>query len=83
MISFGILKRNNIYEFMIERYRMNKPILKSMKLYVGNKGILSIFDGRFGIGRNKIDYTLSLRLKPDGNNFYEDFSTGLGLKWNI
>jgi hypothetical protein len=80
---FGVQKRNENVEFLMERYRMNQKLLKSMRLYVGNKGFLGMFEGRFGLGRSNVDYTLNLKLKTGGGNFYNDFSMGASLKWNI
>lgn len=76
-------KKNNIYEFLVERYRMNQKWLKSVKISAGNKGFLTTLEGKINIWKSVLDYSLNMRVKPGGGNFYNDFSSNLNLKWNL
>jgi hypothetical protein len=78
-----VQKKNDIYEFLVERYRINHRLLKSIKLYVGNKGFLSIIEGKVSPWKGMLEYAIKLRLKPGGGNFYNDFSSNLTLSWNL
>lgn len=80
---FGVQKRNDNYEFLVERYKISQRLLKTLKFSVGNKGCLNSYEGKLNIWKSWLDYTLNLRLKPGGGNFYNDFSANLSMKWNI
>ena len=62
---------------------MKQKWLKSIKFYAGNKGFLGVFDGRLNFFRINVDYTLNLKVKPGGGNFYNDCTVGAYLKWNL
>jgi len=80
---FGVQKKNEIYEFLVERYKISYKWLKTVKFSVGNKGCLTTFEGKFSLWKTALEYGLNLKLKPGGGNFYNDFSSSLNLKWNL
>lgn len=82
-LRFGVQKKNEAFEFLIERYKLKMKLLKSIKLYAGNKGFLGILDGKFSLWKGSVAYGLNMKVKPGGGNFYNDCSLGLNINWSI
>jgi hypothetical protein len=79
----GLQRRNDLYELVLQRNKVGYGWLKTVKANVGNKGLFASADGRLTVFKAALDYTLSYKLKPLQQNFYEDSSLGFSLKWNI
>lgn len=79
----GAQKRNDVFEFVMQKNKIGYSWLKNIKANVGNKGFFASADGKVNLFKTGIDYTISYKLKPLQQNFYEDSSLGFNLKWNL
>ena len=82
-LRFGVQKKNEAFEFLIERYKLKAKMLKSIKLYECNRGFLGVLDGKFSLWKGSVNYGLNMKVRPGGGNFYNDCSFGLNLNWSI
>lgn len=67
----------------MQKNKIGYSWLKNIKANVGNKGLYASADGKVNLFKTGFDYTVSYKLKPLQQNFYEDSSLGFSVKWNI
>ena len=79
----GLQRKNELYELVMQRNKVGYSWLKHIKANVGNKGLYASLEGKVNLFKVGVDYTVSYKLKPLQQNFYDDSSLGFSLKWNI
>ena len=68
---------------MVELYKLNFKMLKSFHFYAGGKSLVGIFKGKLNLFKYYYNYDFSVKFKPNGGNFYKDFSFGLNIFYQL
>ena len=67
---------------MFERQKIQAGWLRSVRVFVGNKGWVNTLEGKTKMWGCKVDWAASTRFRHQRGNF-EDWSCGLNLKFNL